>query len=77
MQTQSFSSIMGKGCMSRNALKCLMLSVLPKESKVLENNGFFSFLTFLMCLFSSLMNIMKMENSNKLGSLTGALLKVG
>lgn len=44
MQTQSFSSIMGKGCMSRNALECFMLSVLPKVSKVVENNGFFQFL---------------------------------
>lgn len=30
--------------MSRNALKCFMLSVLPKVSKVVENNGFFQFL---------------------------------
>lgn len=59
METQSFSSIMGKGYMSRNTLKCVMLSVLPKESKGVENGSFFKLLTFLMYSFSSLMNVNK------------------
>lgn len=45
MQTQSFSSIIGKGYMSRNTLKCIMLRVLPKEGKVVENDSLFKLLT--------------------------------
>lgn len=60
MQTQSFSSIMRKGYMSRNTLKCVMLSVLPKESRGVENDCFFQALNISDVFFQFLMNVMEM-----------------
>lgn len=46
--------------MSRNTLKCVMLSVLPKESRGVENDRFFQALNISDVFFQFLMNVMEM-----------------